>query len=206
MAKGDQFFFDNLAESAAYSKRAADYLVRCLEDYDPESIPEMQDEMHAIEHSADGKKHEMNAALAKAFVTPVDREDLDLLSHRLDDVTDLLEETMKKFYIYGIRQIEPSAVEFARKLVRACELLCQIMKEFEHFKKSKTIRSMIIAMNDMEEECDHLYLTTMRALMQKSSDVLLTIAWREIIECMEDCADACEHAGECVGTVIMKNT
>lgn len=206
MAKADKFYFDNLAESAAFTHTAAEYLAACLQDFAPENIRQMLDEMHMIEHSADRKKHAMHEALAKAFVTPVDREDLDMLSHRLDDVTDLIEETLQKFYIYDVRQMEPSAVEFARKLVSACKLLQDIVREFEHFKRSKSIRTMIIALNDVEEECDHLYLDSMRALTQHSADVLQTIAWREIFECMEECADACEHAGECIATVIMKNT
>ena len=47
----------------------------------------------------------MNAALAKAFVTPVDREDLDLLSHQIDDVTDIIEEVLQKFYINDVKMI-----------------------------------------------------------------------------------------------------
>ena len=166
----------------------------------------MLDEMHAIEHGADKKKHEMNEALAKAFVTPVDREALDMLSHRLDDVTDLLEEMLQKFYIFDVRVINPAAVTFAQHLVRSCELLCDIMNEFENFKKSKKILPLIIELNDVEEECDRLYLSSMRELIRQSTDVLLITSWREIFECMEACADACEHASECVGSVIMKNT
>lgn len=206
MAKGDKFYYENLAASAAFSKTAATYLVACLEGYKPDEIQQMLDEMHAIEHSADGKKHEMNEALAKAFVTPVDREDLDMLSHRLDDVTDLIEEILQKFYIFDIHEIDPAAITFAKKLVRSCELLCDIMAEFENFKKSKKIRPLIIELNDVEEECDKLYLASMRALTQRSGDVLVVISWREIFDCLEACADACEHASECVGSVIMKNT
>lgn len=206
MAKGDKFYYENLAASAAFSKTAATFLVECLENYKPEDIQQMLDEMHAIEHGADVKKHEMNEALAKAFVTPVDREDLDMLSHQLDDVTDLIEEILQKFYIFDIREITPATITFAKKLVRSCELLCDIMGEFENFKKSRKIRPLIIELNDVEEECDKLYLTSMRELTQKSADVLTVISWREIYECLEACADACEHASECVGSVIMKNT
>jgi len=206
MAKGDKFYFENLAANAELSKAAALYLVKCLENYNPDDIQQMLDEMHKIEHDADIKKHEMNATLAKAFVTPVDREDLDLLSHRLDDVTDTIEDILQKFYIVDIRTINPDAVVFAKRLVRACELLCDIMGEFENFKKSKRIGSLIIELNDVEEECDQLYLASMRALTQQTGDVLGVIAWREIFDCMESCADACEHASECVGSVIMKNT
>ncbi|MBQ8332560.1 MAG: DUF47 family protein [Clostridia bacterium] len=206
MAKGDKFYFDNFVACAELSKKAASYLVSCLENYDPKSIEVMLVEMHKIEHNADMKKHEMNEALAKAFVTPVDREDLDMLSQNLDQVTDELEEVMQKFYIYNIPSVIPSMVEFAKNLVRSCELLCDLMAEFENFKRSKKIRDYIIKLNDVEEECDRLYLKSMRELNTNPADVLTTISLREIFECLEACADACEHVSECVGSVIMKNT
>ena len=206
MAKGDKFYFENFAASTAHSKKAAAYLAQCLENYDPDKIQDMLVGMHEIEHSADMKKHEMGAALAKAFVTPVDREDLDMLSHQLDDVTDQIEEVLQMFYIYNIRTILPAAVEFARNLVKACDMLCALMAEFENFKKSKKIRELIVQLNDVEEECDKLYLASMRELTANPTDVLAVVSWRDIFNCMESCADACEHVSECVGSVIMKNT
>lgn len=206
MAKGDKFYFDNFAATTALSKQAAEYLVDCLERYDPANIETMLTEMHRIEHSADVKKHEMSEALAKAFVTPVDREDLDMLSHNLDHVTDKLEEILQKFYVYNIQSVEPAAVEFAKKLVRSCGLLCDLMAEFENFKRSKKIRDLIIELNDVEEECDTLYLSSMRALTADTTDTLKILSFHEIYDCFESCADACEHVSECVGSVIMKNT
>ena len=206
MAKGDKFYFDNFVSNAELSKKAASYLVECLENYDANKIEEMLKKMHEIEHSADVKKHEMREALAKAFVTPVDREDLDMLSHQLDDVVDLIEEVLQKFYIYDIQTIDAPAIEFAKNIVKSCDILCALMGEFENFKKSKTLHPLIIELNDVEEECDKLYLSSMRALTKKSENVLETVSWRKIYESLEACADACEHVSECVGSVIMKNT
>lgn len=206
MAKGDKFYFENFSASTALTKEAAVYLVNCLENYDPDRIEQMLKQMHSIEHRADTKKHEMSAALARAFVTPVDREDLDMLSRQLDDVTDEIEEVLQKFYVNNIHTVEPAAVEFARKIVHSCELLCDLMAEFDNFKRSKSIKPLIIKINDVEEECDQLYLTSMRALSKNATNPLHVIAWRDIYRCLESCADACEHVSECVGTVIMKNT
>lgn len=206
MAKGDKFYFENFVNATALSKEAALYLVACLEEYDGEKITDMLTKMHEIEHRADMKKHEMDAALAKAFVTPVDREDLDMLSHRLDDVTDKIEEVLQKFYCYNIRTVAPAAVVFAKHLVKACELLCGLMGEFENFKRSKNIHKLIVELNDVEEECDKLYLASMRELTKSTTDALTVIFWRDIYDCLESCVDACEHASECVGSVIMKNT
>ena len=121
MAKGDKFYFENFVSNAELSKKAASYLVECLENYDANNIEEMLKKMHEIEHSADVKKHEMREALAKAFVTPVDREDLDMLSHQLDDVVDLIEEVLQKFYIYDVKTIDAPAIEFAR-LIKNVEI------------------------------------------------------------------------------------
>jgi predicted phosphate transport protein (TIGR00153 family) len=206
MAKNDKFYFENFVSCAALAKEASTFLVNCLENYHPENIEQMLEDMHNIEHTADMKKHEMSEALAKAFVTPVDREDLDMLSQKMDDLIDMIEEILQKFYIYDIQSIEPAAIEFTKYIVRSCELLCELMKEFENFKKSKNIYALIIELNDVEEECDKLYLASMRALTQNTTDVLRTISWRKIYESLEACSDACEHVSECVGSVIMKNT
>ena len=206
MAKGDKFYFENFEACATLAKNAAMYLVDCLENYDANNLEEMLKEMHVFEHNADMKKHEMNETLAKAFVTPVDREDLDMLSHQLDNVADTIEEILQKFYIYNVKEIEPAAIDFAKNLVKSCEMLEQIMKEFENFKKSKSMHSLIVACNDVEEECDKLYLKTMHNLTKNSKDALTTVSWYNVFDCFEACADACEHVSECVGSIIMKNT
>lgn len=206
MAKSDKFYFENFEECATLAKSAAVYLVECLESYDPDKIEGMLEKMHVFEHNADIKKHEMNRTLAKAFVTPVDREDLDMLSNQLDNVLDILEEVLQKLYIYNIKEITPAAVEYARNLVKATDLLCAIMAEFANFKKSKDIHALVIRCNDVEEDCDKLYLSTMHELTKNSTDVLATLSWHKIYDCFEECVDACEHVSECVGSIIMKNT
>ncbi|MBQ9162616.1 MAG: DUF47 family protein [Clostridia bacterium] len=206
MAKGDKFYFENYSSCAELAKKAAAYLVECLENYNANDLEKMLKEMHVFEHNADIKKHEMNETLAKAFVTPVEREDLDMLSQQLDNVLDTIEEVLQKLYIYDVKTIQPAAIEYAKNIVRASELLGDIMVEFENFKKSKKIRALIIECNDVEEDCDKLYLTSMHNLTKNSTDVLTTVSWYKIYDCLEACADACEHVSECVGSIVMKNT
>jgi len=206
MAKGDKFYYDTLLASAICSRDAASYLVTCLENYDTAQLQAMLNHMHEIEHNADTKKHDMDAKLAKAFVTPIEREDLAQLSYDLDEVTDKIEEVLQKLYMYNIQAIRPNAILFAKKAVETCSFLCEIMAEFENFKKSKKLKVLIRDLNDIEEDCDILYLTFMRELMVSSADVMEKMAWHEIYDCLEACVDACEHVSECVDTVIMKNT
>lgn len=206
MAKGDKFYFENYIACTTLAKQAAGYLVECLENYNGADIENMLEKMHTYEHQADMKKHEMNEALARAFVTPVEREDLDELSQQLDNVLDTIEEVLQKLYIYNVKTIEPAAVDYAKNIEKCTGLLFDIMTEFENFKKSKKIHDLIVACNDIEEECDRLYLSSMHNVTKNSVDALATVSWYKVYDCLEACADACEHVSECVGSIIMKNT
>ena len=204
--KTNRFYFDNFVSAADCACRAADYLVSCLSNYRKEEILTMLESIHTIEHEADGIKHEMSRELARAFVTPIDREDLAMLSQNIDEVTDKLEEVLQRFYIDRVTAVLPEAIEFAKKIAAGCRLMKEMLEEFDNFKKSTRLHDMIVELNHAEEECDSLYLTASRSLREKGLDALDVLAWREIYDCMEECADACEHEGDCVETVIMKNT
>ena len=204
--KNDRFYFDNFIEATQASCKAADYLIQCIGNYDPGQIKTMLETMHEIEHTGDQKKHEMSAALAKAFVTPVDREDLATISQNIDEVTDKIEEVLQRFFMNQMDTVPPNALEFAKKIAACCDLIRRIMEEFSNFKKPTRLRQMIVELNELEESCDAIYLNAMRTAGEDHSELWGMLARREIYESLEGCADACEHVGDCIETVIMKNT
>lgn len=204
--KSDRFYFENFIACADCACRAARYLESCLENYDPEKLGEMIAELHKTEHEADIKKHEMSAALAKAFVTPLEREDLDTLSQNIDEVTDKIEEVLQLFYIYGVEKVKPNAIVFVQKIIVCCEKMREMLVEFEHYKKSTKLKDMIIELNHTEEECDQLYLESSRQIHVESVDPLEIISWRDIYSYMEACSDACEHVADSIETVVLKNS
>ncbi len=204
--KSDKFYFENFISAAEIASKAANYLVDCLKDYRPENMNLMLINMHEFEHQGDDKRHEMSAALAKAFVTPIEREDLELISQNIDEVIDQIEEILQRFYMDRIACVPANALEFAEKLVESCELMKAMLSELDHFKKPHKLHEMIVALNHIEEECDALYLEAMYKASEYSDDALEILLIREIYDKMENCADACEHVGDCVETVVMKNT
>lgn len=206
MAKGDRFYFENFVSAADLCCSAAVYLENCLSNYESGRIEQMLHKMHGIEHEADAKRHEMNAALAKAFVTPLDREDLALISHNIDEVADCIEEVMQRFYVDRIESVLPDAVAFAGHIVESCKLMKAILEELANFKKPQKLHELIVQLNNQEEECDKLYLKATFGIRDCTDDVLTILSWREIFDKLEACADACEHVGDCIATVVMKNT
>ena len=205
MAKSDRFYFENYAAAAECCGKAAAYLQECLTNYDYANIKTMLEKMHELEHEADGVKHEMTATLAKAFVTPLEREDMALISANIDEVADFIEEVLQRIYVNRIQTIMPEAIEFAGKIVECCDMMKEMLSELVNFKKPKKLHEMIIALSHKEEECDQLYLEATLKAADFSSDVLTVIFWREIFDKLEKCADACEHVGDSIETIVMKN-
>ncbi len=206
MAKADRIYFEILVAAADCACKAADYLVECLTNYDTNNIKAMLETMHEFEHAGDIKKHEMEAVLAKAFVTPVDREDLALISQNIDEVTDSIEEVLQGFYMYRIKSVTPEAVPFVQKIAECCKQMKEMLGEFQNFKKPAKLHDLVIKLNGMEEECDVLYIESTMLLEDRCDNALEIISWRKIYDRMENCADACEHIGDSVDMVVMKNS
>ncbi|HIQ74044.1 MAG TPA: DUF47 family protein [Candidatus Cottocaccamicrobium excrementipullorum] len=204
--KKDSYYFDNFVECVQYSCTAAKMLQENLIHFKRENIKAKLDEIHVVEHDADQKKHEMMGVLVKAFITPIEREDIILLSQSIDEVTDKIEDVMIRLYINNVREIRPEAVEFAGVIIECCEAMNQLMKEFGNFKKSKTLPEMLIKINELEEQGDRLFIKSMRRLHKETDNVIDVIAWREIFNYLEKCCDACEHVADAVESVVMKNT
>ncbi len=204
--KADRFYFENLISASEFGCKAANYLQECLDNFNADNIKQMLDTMHGYEHSADKVKHAMSEALAKAFVTPIDREDLAEISHNVDEVSDTVEEILQSLYINDITVILPEAKEFCSKIVNCCLGVKEMLGEFINFKKPAKLLALIVNINDLEEECDKLYIHAVKNIKSHTSDVLEIISWREIYDCMENCADACESVADAIGTIIMKNS
>ena len=205
-SKADRFYFENFIAAAEESCRAAEYLVECLTNYEPDAIGVMLEKMHAMEHAADKKKHEMSTSLAKAFVTPIDREDLAELSQNIDEVTDKIEDVLLRVYCNNVQKIRPEALELSRLVIRCCEEAKLMAQEFADFKRSKGLRDHIIRINTLEEEADQQFINSMRTLHTTCTDPIEIIVWREIFLYLEKCVDACEHVADTVESVVMKNS
>ncbi len=204
--KSDIIYFDNFVACANYAVEAAKILERVVEHFDPIRLGESIDEIHSVEHSADVKKHALMQELMKAFITPIEREDIIAISQYLDDITDKLEDVVLRIYICDVKTIRPEAIRFAKLAIRCCEMVRKTMEEFPNFRKSQELLQCLIGINHLEEEGDRLYFESMRTLHTTTADPVEIIVWRDIFKYLEDCIDACEHTADIVETVIMKNT
>lgn len=60
--------------------------------------------LHFIEHQGDQVKHNLTKVLARAFITPFDREDIAELSQKIDTMTDSIESVGMRLYTNNIKK------------------------------------------------------------------------------------------------------
>ena len=204
----NDFYWNNYISAADVACRAAGYLLECMKEFDIKKIGEMLTAMHEFEHEGDSLRHEMTEALAKSFVTPFEREDMQELCQRLDHVIDSIEEVLQAIYFNCIGKIAAESIVFAEKICICTAKMKEMLAELPNFKKYEKLRSLIIDVNTAEEECDALYLQANYDCRKNwnGKDPLDVIAWRDIYSKLEDCADACEHVADTVEAIVMKNS
>jgi uncharacterized protein Yka (UPF0111/DUF47 family) len=198
-------YFEGFIKLAEYSYNAAKLLDDTLRDFNKDSLQKTMKLMHEIEHTADLEGHEITKKLLKEFITPIEREDIMLLIHKIDDITDCIEDVLLHMYMYNVRVIKEDAIKFSGLILSSCEELIGALKEFKNYKKSKEIRSRIIAVNKIEEEGDNLYTEIVRKLHLTSMNAIDIMTWTIAYNRLEKCCDACEEAANVIESIILKN-
>ena len=200
-------YFEGFVSGMESACKAAEYLENLVEHFDSEKLAEQIDEIHVIEHEADINKHKLMQKLAKEFITPIEREDIILLLQQIDNVTDFIEDVVRKMFMYNAKSMRHEALEFASIIKQCCYESRDALKELPGFQKnSERLVEAIVKVNDFEEQGDRLYCAAMRRLYCENAESLERITWTKLFDWMEACCDACEDVMESVELVVMKNS
>lgn len=205
--KNSYDYFEALVDLVKISGKACKFMAGTIDSFQDGITKEQIEEAHAIEHAGDEKKHEMMNRLLTEFITPVEREDIVGITQRIDDVTDAVEDVTLKMYMFRVTTLREECHEFAELIIRCCEALKTMMKEFHHFKKPAKLGQLMIEVHNLESEGDDLYERAVRKLFEDEKDNAVDLfVWTEIFRRMEMCLDAMEEVTEVAEMVIMKNS
>ena len=200
-------YFDAFEKQAKIAVEEAELLIEVIEGFTTtDALKEPLDRAHEIEHRGDLLDDQNFQCVAVDFITPIERGDILELSQNLDNVIDGIEEVMQRFYMYDIHYMHKDALEFAKIIRKATKAIYRAMDDFRNFKKSKKFKSLIIEVNTYEEEADQLLMHVIRDLHTTDCEnTMRVMVWSRIFEHMENCADATEHAADCMSTILLKN-
>ena len=200
----DDKFFDLFEVSAKNMVRAAESLKDMI--YSWECFDEKLEEMTRIEHQGDTITHEIMFQLNRSFITPFDREDIGLLAHSLDDVTDLIQSAADTMVLYKVKTPGKHARELADIIVQITTEVENAMPSLRrHTANLEKILNSCVEINRLENVADTIYRTALTELFDDDSDIANIIKWREIYEHMESATDMCEDVANVLESVALKH-
>ena len=200
----EEKFFDLFIDSARNMVKAARGLKDMLDNW--ENIGFKAAEITELEHEGDSITHQIVALLHRTFVTPFDREDIALLSHTMDDITDFIHAAADAIYIYKIKKPTERAKELAETIVQAAEEVEKAVVLLRHRSDLKKIMEHCVELNRLENRADKIHRSALGELFDDDEDTAYIIKWREVYEHMETATDRCEDVANVLEGIALKHT
>jgi len=199
----EESFFGLFEQSAQNMVKAAQGLKKMVDTGG--DIEERVGEITELEHQGDTITHQIMAQVHRTFVTPFDREDIALLAHTLDDVTDFIHAAADAMLIYKVECSTPRAKELADIIVQAAAEVERAMPQLRHRAELKHILQRCVEINRLENMADRVFRSAMGELFNDSTDFAHIIKWREIYAHMEEATDRCEDVANVLEGVALKH-
>lgn len=194
-------FYEMFTASANNLVTGARLLVELISDgSDREAIAE---KMRACEHAGDEATHAIMHRLNESFITPFDREDIYELASKLDDIMDFMEEAADLVVLYKIEELPKDIVRQVEVLERAAELTAEAMPRL---KSMRELNEYWIEINRLENQGDQVYRKLLVHLFSGKYEALEVMKLKQVIDCLEEAADAFEHVANTIETIAVKES
>jgi uncharacterized protein len=201
-ASSPEQFFDLFEAHADRTHEAARLLGAMMRD---SSNPEQQaDAVKHVEHMGDEITHTVIERLHQTFITPMDRGDIHQLISAMDDVLDLIEASSERLWLYGIRTMEPEALEFVDVLEKTVEEMGAAVRGLRDLKDRTSLLAHCTEVNRLENVGDQLLRRAVARLFAESRDPIHVIKWKEIFDYLENAVDRCEDVANVIEGVALE--
>jgi hypothetical protein len=195
-------FFDLFVKQADIIAEAARLLQEAVQEGNSH-LARAAARIQQLEGEGDEIIHDILTKLHQTFITPLDPEDIHLLSSRLDDVLDGIEETVHRMVAYRLEPIPATVVELCEVVHDAAGSL---QKAFRALHKDQQVLEHCIEVNRLEDYADQLLRRAIGDLFQQEKDPIALIKQKEVLESLEDTTDRCEDVADGLQNVVVKNS
>jgi hypothetical protein len=188
---------DNLAKKAVETSEA---LVILFSDL---SNTEQHTKIKNLESEADILTRDVFAELNKTFITPFDREDMQRIASKIDDVIDFMDGISARTRSYKITTPPPYTLEIAKELLNATKEVEYMISKLKNIKNPQDIMTHCRNTSNIEHTVDDLYRKSIEKLFE-SNDAITIIKLKDIYETMETASDRCVDVADVIEDIVLK--
>jgi predicted phosphate transport protein (TIGR00153 family) len=208
MPRDGNFFemFNQHADRIVEAARAFSQLVAHYSD--PNLREQYNRDVDNAEKAADRITHEVNKALHKTFITPIDREQIHSLINTMDDVADLIQDSAETMALYDVRHMTEEIVRLTELSVKCCERVKDAVYLLNNIGDAKTAEAALKTCEEidrLESDADRVMRTAMSKLFREESDVREVIKLKAIYELLETVTDKCEDVANLIEGIVLEN-
>ncbi|MEY9850099.1 DUF47 domain-containing protein [Streptacidiphilus sp. MAP5-3] len=195
-------FYDLFAASANNLVTGSKLLLELL-GADVAARSEIADRMRAAEHAGDEATHTIFHQLNSSFITPFDREDIYNLASSLDDIMDYMEEAVDLVVLYEIDTLPKGVEQQIEVLARAADLTAAAMP---NLRTMDNMTEFWIEINRLENQADQIHRKLLAHLFGGQYEAIEVLKLKQIVDVLEEAADAFEHVANTVETIAVKES
>ena len=195
-------FYDMFAASADNIVVGSKLLLELL-GADVAARTELAERMRGAEHKGDEITHAIFHQLNSSFITPFDREDIYNLASFLDDIMDFMEEAVDLVVLYEIETLPKGIEQQIEVLARAADLTAAAMP---NLRSMNNLTEYWIEVNRLENQADQIHRKLLARLFSGEFETLEVLKLKQIVDVLEEAADAFEHVANAVETIAVKES
>jgi len=157
----------------------------------------------AIERESARTLRELQVRLHKTFVTPIDPEDISLLSEHLDHLLDDLEAISYRLSAYHLEPVPATMIELAKRTHTCAELAEKAFGLLSIDESTEELCNRILL---MEEETDQSIREAVTRLFAEEQDAIAVMKKKEIYDIFERLSDSYQDLANVLQNVSIKNS
>ena len=203
-------FFEMFNQHADCIVDAAHAFAQLVANYnDPHLREKYAQDVDNAERAADRVTHEVNKAVHKTFITPIDREQIHTLINTMDDVADLIQDSAETMSLYDIRHMTEEISRLTDLSVKCCERLRAAVNLLNKLADPATAEAALKTCEEidrLEGDADRVLRSAMSKLFREEPDVRELIKLKAIYELLETITDKCEDVANLIEGIVLENS
>lgn len=163
-------------------------------------------EARTLKHRGSNLERETIALLNSTFVTPIDREDIQLLASMLRKISKKIGQAMLTMNVYNIEKYTEELVQQAETVLMATKELIRIVGMLKTLSRTKEITESREVMKEIETLGDEVHYRALSKLFSGEFDSLEVIKLRDIYKILESAMDKCNAVSDVILNIALKNS
>lgn len=157
-------------------------------------------------HTSHNLIKETLTELNNTFVTPIDREDIQLIAALLNKITKKIIKACLNLRVYRLETSTENMISQAETLVKAAHELDFIIHKFKKVSSIKEMTESNLRMKEIETHGDEIMFHAMDSLFSGRYDALNVIKLRDIHKDIENALDTCFSVSDNVVNIVLKQS